>query len=202
MNSADTLPHSRRRNPPRVLQSPSPIRGRRECRARERTRSLVCKNKKHTSLSHHGHAGTPGIPRAMVLTVSFVLAPETGLSCLRHRRDAKHHRQLDISVGISGPHDFAVRGSPVFAKRLRRAKAPLVSRRFASTASRLAFVTIASRPSGETRRGGLLKVICPTTQGRKFFLRGLDSRLSVDLADEIRFLAQLICGGVNRSERQ
>jgi hypothetical protein len=45
----------------------------------------------------------------MVLTGSFVLTPETGLCCLRHRRDAKHHRQLDISVGISGPHDFTVR---------------------------------------------------------------------------------------------
>ena len=40
-----------------------------------------------------------------------------GLVGHRHRRDAlasrsdveKHHRQLDISVGISGPHDFAVR---------------------------------------------------------------------------------------------
>ena len=45
----------------------------------------------------------------VVLTAYFVLAPETGLYCLRRRRDAKHHRQLDISVGISGPHDFAVR---------------------------------------------------------------------------------------------
>jgi hypothetical protein len=29
--------------------------------------------------------------------------------CLRRQRDAKHRRQLDISVGMSGPHDFAVR---------------------------------------------------------------------------------------------
>ena len=35
--------------------------------------------------SHHGHTGkTPGIPRAMVLTVSFVLSPVIGLVC--HRR--------------------------------------------------------------------------------------------------------------------
>ncbi len=50
---------------------------------------------------------TSGIPRAMVLTVSFVISPVTGLSCHRHRRN--DFRQLDASVGASGPHDFAVR---------------------------------------------------------------------------------------------
>jgi hypothetical protein len=40
-----------------------------------------------TRVSHHGHAGSPGIPRAMVLTVSFVLSPVTGLVC--HRRQRK-----------------------------------------------------------------------------------------------------------------
>src|SRR5260370_19837461 len=43
----------------------------------------------------------------MVLTVSFVLSPVTGLFCHRHRRNCL--RQLDASVGASGPHDFAVR---------------------------------------------------------------------------------------------
>jgi hypothetical protein len=38
----------------------------------------------NTRVSHHGHAGSPGIPRAMVLTVSFVLSPVIGLCC--HRR--------------------------------------------------------------------------------------------------------------------
>jgi hypothetical protein len=41
----------------------------------------------------------------MVLTVSFVLSPVTGLFC--HRRP--RFRELDASVGASGPHDFAVR---------------------------------------------------------------------------------------------
>jgi hypothetical protein len=45
----------------------------------------------------------------MVLTGSFVLSPVTGLCCHRHRRDAKHHRRFDASVGASGPHDFTVR---------------------------------------------------------------------------------------------
>src|SRR3978361_472667 len=45
----------------------------------------------------------------MVLTVSFVLSPVTGLVC--HRRRRRKLRQLDASVGASGPHDFAVRVS-------------------------------------------------------------------------------------------
>jgi hypothetical protein len=63
-----------------------------------------------------------------------VLSSVTGLFC--HRRLADHPAKLDASVGASGPHDFAVR-----LKRVRLA-APS-----ASTASRPAFVTIASRPS-------------------------------------------------------
>jgi hypothetical protein len=43
----------------------------------------------------------------MVLTGSFVISPVTGLCCHRHQQN--HFRQLDASVGASGPHDFAVR---------------------------------------------------------------------------------------------
>jgi len=50
---------------------------------------------------------SPGIPRAMVLTVSFVLSPAIGLFCHRHRRNCFH--RLDTSVEMSGPHDFTVR---------------------------------------------------------------------------------------------
>jgi hypothetical protein len=58
----------------------------------------------NTRVSHHGHAGLSGIPRAMVLTVSFVLSPVIGLSCHRHRR--KDFHRLDAGVEASGPHDF------------------------------------------------------------------------------------------------
>jgi hypothetical protein len=110
-------------------------------------------NKKAHEHSHHGHAGSPGTPCAMVLTVSFVLSPVTGLVC--HRRQRSCLRQLDTSVGASEPHDFAVRSSIV---RQRAAS---------STASHPAFVTIAKRPSegrdgrayiidlGQTRSGNL-----------------------------------------------
>jgi hypothetical protein len=40
-----------------------------------RARGLVCEGKKHTSKSPQVQHGQPGIPRAMVLTVSFELSP-------------------------------------------------------------------------------------------------------------------------------
>jgi hypothetical protein len=43
----------------------------------------------------------------MVLTVSFVISPGTGLSC--PRRFVDHSAKLGASVGTPGPHDFAVR---------------------------------------------------------------------------------------------
>jgi hypothetical protein len=44
--------------------------------------------KKAHKLVTTGSPKQSGIPCAMVLTASFVLAPETGLRCLRHSRDA------------------------------------------------------------------------------------------------------------------
>src|SRR5216684_5321929 len=61
----------------------------------------------------------PAFPHAMVLTVSFVLSPVTGLFCHRRLRiwfclspvGPTQLRELDTSVGVSGPHDFAVRNN-------------------------------------------------------------------------------------------
>jgi hypothetical protein len=72
----------------------------------------------------------------MVLTGFSALSLVTGLVCHHHRRDAKHHRQLDAGVGASGPHGFAVRkvSALVFsAPRVHRIPRPT-------------FVTIAKRP--------------------------------------------------------
>jgi len=55
------------------------------------TRSLACKNKKAHEVVTTGSPEQPGIPRAMVLTVSFVISPVIGLSC--HRRRRNHFRQ-------------------------------------------------------------------------------------------------------------
>src|SRR5437016_8932974 len=85
-------------------------------------RSLACKIKKHTSIVTTVTPETPGIPRAMVLTVSFALSPVTGLSC--HCRQQVTTCQLDASVGASGPHDFAVRVSTVRQRCLRVHRIP------------------------------------------------------------------------------
>jgi hypothetical protein len=42
------------------------------------TRSLACKSKKHASKSPQVRRNIPAFPARMVLTASFVLAPETG----------------------------------------------------------------------------------------------------------------------------
>jgi hypothetical protein len=67
---------------------------------------------KNTRVSHHRFTGTPGLPCAMVLTAYFALSPVTGLVCHRHPQETCKKlasRELDTSVGVSGPHDFAVR---------------------------------------------------------------------------------------------
>ena len=112
-NDAETHVHDLAADFARVLLL-CPALGRTDKGAGNAGRSLrpqpcVRKQKWHTSIVTTVTPVSPGIPRAMVLTVSFALSPVTGLSCHRHRRDAKHRRQLDASVGASGPHDFAVR---------------------------------------------------------------------------------------------
>src|SRR5947209_16735773 len=60
----------------------------------------------------------------MVLTVSFALSPVTGLVCHCRRRNVCF-RQLDASVGASGPHDFAVRLGAVRQRHYRRPPHPV-----------------------------------------------------------------------------
>jgi len=69
----DVQLYSRNANCAQVGCVLSPIRGRRECRAPQCARSLACENKKHDELVTTVTPETPGIPRAVVLTVFFVL---------------------------------------------------------------------------------------------------------------------------------
>ncbi len=86
------------------------------------TRGRACRVES-TRVSHHEYTGITRHSRTrMVLTVSFALSLVTGLVCHHRRRDAKHHRQLDASVGASGPHDFAVRNKR--ARQPRRLRPP------------------------------------------------------------------------------
>jgi hypothetical protein len=123
----------------RVVHIPSPRNQRAQGKPGARcTRSLAwCV--KSTRVSHHRFTGTPGLPCAMVLTAYFALSPVTGLVC--HRRPQETckklaSRELDASVGASGPHDFAV-----------RSQAPSSMRRPRPSHPRPTFVTIAKRPS-------------------------------------------------------
>ena len=157
-----------------------------------RTHGLACKGRKHASWT----ADTPvhpAFPHAMVLTVSFVISPVTGLDCHRRRRNCmpetrlgRHaFRHLDASVGASGPHDFAVRKLHHSSARrsiAHRPKGPALPShaaltQTASTASRPAFRDDRERPSvgrdGEGYAGDL---------GEKrsgiFLRKGMDGRIS------------------------
>jgi len=72
------------------------------------TRSLACKNKKHTSKSTTGSPENAGIPCAMVLTAYSALSPVTGL-VVTVPAQCEALSRVDASVGASGPHGFAVR---------------------------------------------------------------------------------------------
>jgi len=87
----------------------------------------------------------------MVLTVSFVVSLVTGLSCHHRQRGVSGplgptspSRRLDTSVGVSGRHDFAVRGRRIRLMRCRVHRIPHPTS-----------VTIAIRPSCERGMGWL-----------------------------------------------
>src|ERR1700722_12619284 len=89
----------------------------------------------HASNSHHGHTGNhPAFPAQWFY--GFLRALPGDRACLPPSTMRIIPQKLDTSVGVSGPHDFAV--------RLKRLSSIAPS---ASTASRPAPVTIASRPS-------------------------------------------------------
>ena len=110
-------------------------------------------NKKHTSIVTTVTPERPGIPRAMVLTVSFVISPVIGLFCHRHLRC----RKLDASVEASGPHDFAVRVSTVRQRCLRVHRIPCPTS-----------VTIAKRPSVWDGMARVLKLIWVVGEAKYF----------------------------------
>ena len=154
-------PRSRGMNCPSLFRFMVPRhgRGRRESRAPDAPAASYAKVKSIRA-SHHRFTGNdPAFPARVVLTAYFVLAPETGLYCLRRRRDAKHHRQVDASVGAPGPYDFAVRDIVIRLLTRRVHRIPLPT-----------FVTIAKRPSCECGMTWMIVLIwglrqCPSGCG-------------------------------------
>src|SRR5437868_3170475 len=147
-------------------------------------RSLACKNKKAHEVVTTGSPEQPGIPRAMVLTVSFALSPVTGLYC--HCRRQVTTCQLDASVGASEPHDFTVRIS-----RFRQACFSV--HRIPCPTS----VTIAKRPSRVGRDGASSKVDLGCWRSQIFFATGLDYPNHVDPVQQIRLCAHACRGGIS-----
>ena len=104
---------------------PRKQRGRRECRRVRRTRSLACKNRKHASKSpqvrrsrrHSLRNGFNGFFRDLLGEPGFLATVASVMRSIIGR--------LDISVGISGPHDFAVR---LLMRSSGKAKASTASR--------------------------------------------------------------------------
>jgi len=68
-----------------------------------------------------GQPRHPGIPCAMALRLIRDLLGAPGLFATVISAMRKHHRRLDTSVGVSGPHDFAVRTGAVRPHALARA---------------------------------------------------------------------------------
>src|SRR6266478_4871154 len=92
--------------------------------------------------------------------------------------------KLDTSVGVSGPHDFAVRDlhrssacRPI-AHGKPALRSPQRADAVASTASRPTSVTIASRPSCE-RDGRIYRGDLPDGLSGIFFESGLDTDLLI-----------------------
>jgi hypothetical protein len=94
----------------------SSIRGSRECRALDAPAALRAKVES-TQASHHGHAGNTRHSPRNGFTAYSALSRVTGLSCHpRPQETCKKlaSRELDASVGASGPHGFAVRDPSAF----------------------------------------------------------------------------------------
>ena len=120
---------------------------------------------KSAQVSHRRSPETPGIPRAIGFNGFLRALPgEPGFLATIASAMRQHRRQLDTSVGASGPHGFAVREpSALVSSATRVHRIPP------------AFVTIAKRPL--LGRDGWRSIAASTRRpSRKFSIRGLDSR--------------------------
>ena len=138
-------------------------RGRGECRVPIAPAASRGKNKNHTSVVTTGPPESPGIPaRGWFLRLISRSPRGPGFFAPVASAMRKHRRQLDTSVGASGPHDFAVRG-------LHRSSLGAT----ASTASPPALMTLRNAPlSGQD--GASCRNDLPDGLSEIFFSRGLD----------------------------
>jgi hypothetical protein len=138
------------------------IRGRRECGANDAPAASRAIKTKHTSVVTTVTPETSGIPRAMVLTASFVLSPGTGLSCPRRPQD---HRLAGLTPA-SGRQDHTTSPYAAALSSGLTTIEPDAATSIASRAQRV--VTIAIRPSVGHETAAVLKLICPTAKAENF----------------------------------
>src|SRR3984957_9082448 len=113
-----------------------------------------------TRVSHHGHTGiTRHSPRNGFNSLFRALPGDRAFLPPSLAKVA--FRQLDASIGASGPHDFAVRASAARLASLPRPLHPAPT-----------FVTMANAPLIEVGRGELVKMICPTAKAKYFRKEG------------------------------
>ena len=124
-------------------RSPPENRGRRESRV-PAAPAASCAKVESTRVSRHRFTGAPGLPCAMVLTVSFVLAPETGLVVSVGDNARALHR-----ISASGYQAHTTSPSEVRALRQPRKSRP--------SHPAPTFVTIAKRPLYRARDGRAYK---------------------------------------------
>ena len=158
--TVDAVLRSRGAMRPKFFKTFSPKRGSRECRVHAAP-AVSCANsaqKTHTSIQVQSEHS--GIPCAMALRLMpcspwrrIPLASiAAGLMARPIRLDRFRHRQLDTSHGCQNHTVLPYASASYVLRDVSRSRvAPpcshLPRRRLASTASRLAFVTIAIRPS-------------------------------------------------------
>jgi len=106
---ANTASRSRRMFCARLILNfpPSPIRGRRECRAPDAPAALRAKVRVARTQVVTVTPESPGIPRAMVYGLFRALPGDRALLPPSFR--GNNPANLSASVGALGPHDFAVR---------------------------------------------------------------------------------------------
>src|SRR5580704_9105026 len=96
-------------------------RGRREYRALDAPAVSCARCNRKRTRAYRSHRNHPAFP-AQWFTAYIVLSPATGLFCHRRRRNCFH--RLDTSVGVPGPHVFAVRFRAVRYRRIRVHRIP------------------------------------------------------------------------------
>src|SRR5579859_96585 len=79
---------------------------------------------KSIRVSHHGFTGNTRHSLRNGFTASFVLSLVTGFLATIPGHDAEHRHQVNTSIGVPGPHDFAVRLSRARLAHNRRPPHP------------------------------------------------------------------------------